>query len=123
MPWSPSFGDAVPDPRLDPVRDRAARLEHDAQACGYVLVETDFMAAQLGGVLWWRRWATPQEYAVVLTRLGEETREVAVGNDDLDIVARWAADGFTDGGATYAMVWLDQAESRRVHDEVFAHHH
>ncbi len=123
MPWSPSFDDAEPDPRLDPVRDRAARLEKAGELAGHVLVETDYLANQAGGVLWWRRWSRPVEYAVVLARIGEETSEAAVGNDDLGIVAAWAADGFTHAGTTYEMVWLDEAESRRVHDEVFGHHH
>jgi hypothetical protein len=123
MPWSPSFANVVPDSRLDPVRNRAARLEHAGSSAGYVLVETDYLAPQLGGLLWWRRWATPQEYAVVLTRMGEDVSEAAVGNADLGIVAVWAADGFTDRGTTYEMVWLDETESERVHREVFAHQH
>lgn len=123
MPWSPSFENAVPDPRLDAVRNRAARLEHAGETAGHVLVETDFMADQLGGLLWWRRWAAPREFAVVLTRIGDETSEAAVGNDDLGIVAAWARDGFQHAGTSYAMVWLDEAESRRVHDDVFKHDH
>ncbi|MCW2787515.1 MAG: hypothetical protein JWP74_4032 [Marmoricola sp.] len=124
MPWSPSFEGAVPDPRLDPVRSRAARLELEGQPVGHLLVETDFMAAKSGGFAWWRRWSAPLEYAVVLTRLADgETRETWVANHDLGIVAAWAADGYQDAGTTYAMVWLDEADSLRVHDEVFAHQH
>lgn len=124
MPWSPSFANVVPDPRLDPYRGRAARLLDGDDVVGHVLVETDYSAESLGGVLWWRRWAVPVEFAIVFTQIGEaEARTTGVGTGDLDIFNRWAEVGYDDAGRRLSAVWLDESESQRVHDEVFAHEH
>lgn len=124
MPWSPSFEDAQPDPRLTAYRGRAARLTEGDQTAGYVLVETDFTAEARGGLLWWRRWSTPAEFAIVFTKVGDdEPRTTAVSPADFALFEHWAQDGYDDQGRKLAVVWLDDAESERVHHEVFAHQH
>ena len=124
MPWSPSFADASGDVRLDPYRGRAAELRDGDQVVGHVLVETDFRAERAGGLLWWRRWSPPAEFAIVFTRVGEvEPTTTAVAPADLDLFDRWAASGYVDAGRVLTPVWLDDAGSQRVHDEVFAHQH
>jgi hypothetical protein len=124
VPWSPTYDDAEPDPRLDPYRDRAARLMDGGSVAGYVLVETDYRAELEGGALWGRRWARPVELAIVLTKLGDaEPRTAGVDPADFDLFDRWARAGYDDNGRILQVVWLDETESARVHDEVFAHQH
>lgn len=124
MPWSPSFDDAAPDPRLDPYRGRAAELTDGDRVVGHVLVETDYSAEGLGGALWWRRWAAPAEFAVVFTKIGDaEPRTTGVSPADFALFDHWAADGYDDAGRRLRVVWLDEEASARVHDEVFAHQH
>jgi len=38
-------------------------------------------------------------------------------------VGAWAAGTHTEGGTTYGLTWLGDAESDRVHHEVFGHQH
>lgn len=124
MPWSPAFSDAVFDPRLDSYRNRAARLMVDGRVAGYVLVESDFRAECRGGMLWWRKWAAPSEFAVIFTRTGEDEPVVStVEAEDFAIFERWNESGFVDAGLRLTPVWLDDAESQQVHDGVFAHQH
>lgn len=124
MPWSPTYDAAVADPRMDPYRSRAARLMAGETVAGHVLVESDFRADLEGGALWWRRWGTPYEFAVVFTRIGAaEPDVVALDPADVGLFDQWAEHGYADGGRTLQVVWLDEAESARVHDDVFAHEH
>lgn len=124
MPWSPSFANAQPDPRLDPYRGRAAVATQYGEPAGHVLVETDFLSERLSGQLWWRRWETPVEYAQVHTHFSSSSAPTWVLPTDIDArVAEWAAGTYTDGGTTYGLTWLDAAESERVHREVFGHQH
>ncbi|MET3962633.1 hypothetical protein ABIE44_002567 [Marmoricola sp. OAE513] len=126
MPWSPSFEGAVPDPRLDPYRGRAARLSRDGVASGHVLVETDYLADRLSGWLWWRRWQDPTEFPVVMTKLddGSFDSDDWVRPERIDaLLATWAAGRDEVQGTTYEITWLDQQESDRVHHEVFGHQH
>ncbi|MCZ4499975.1 MAG: hypothetical protein JWQ74_2530 [Marmoricola sp.] len=124
MPWSPSYDDAAPDPRLDPFRGRAGVLSLDGTEVGHVLVETDFGATRSGGALWWSRWE-PGEFAVVVTRIGTELGEdLWLMPEQLDgPVTRWAAGEHDHAGTTYAVTWLDEAGSDQAHREVFGHHH
>ncbi|MCX6397339.1 MAG: hypothetical protein NTV23_12695 [Propionibacteriales bacterium] len=124
MPWSPSFEDAVPDPRLDPYRNRVAQLMDGDVVAGHVLVETDYRAEVRGGFLWWRRWASPTEFALLFTRVGAaETRTTALGPADFALFDRWSTDGYVDDTRVLDVLWLDENTSRRLHDEVFAHQH
>ena len=125
MSWKPSFEHARPDPRLDLYRGRAGRLSRDGVEAGHVLVEADYLAPQIGGHLWWRRWGPPAEFAKVDTLLADGTYDDAwVIGDDLDPeLDDWGAGRFRFGGTTYELTWLDDAASARVHHEVFGHHH
>jgi len=124
MPWSPSFDKAQPDPRLDPFRGRAAVATRYGEPAGHVLVETDFLSERVSGQLWWRRWATPREYVQVHTHLGGSAAPTWVLPTEIgDRVAEWSAGTYHDGGTTYGLTWLDDAESERVHREVFHHQH
>lgn len=125
MPWSPSYDDASPDPRLDLFRGRAGVLSLDGADVGHVLVETDLVAHLEGGRLWWRRWGATEEFALVSARIDDGGYDGdMLMPDELDgPTTRWALGEFDHGSTTYAVRWLDQAESDRVHHEVFGHHH
>lgn len=124
MPWSPSFESAQPDPRLDPFRGRAAVATRYGEPAGHLLVHTDFLAEQLGGRLWWRRWARPVEFAEVHAAFGTLITIEQVLPAGVDaLVAEWAAGTYTADGTRYGLTWLDEAGSERVHREVFGHQH
>jgi hypothetical protein len=124
MPWSPSFTDAVPDPRLDAYRGRAARLTDADVVVGHVLVESDFRADVTAGMFWWSKWGPSSEFAIIFARLGESEAEVtAVDADDLGLFDQWATNGYADGDRRLKVSWLDADESARVHAEVFGHQH
>jgi hypothetical protein len=124
MPWSPSFEKAQPDPRLDRFRGRAAVATRYGEPAGHLLVETDYLSEKLSGALWWRRWATPVEYAQVHTLLDGTPGTTWVMPADIgDTVAEWAAGTHTERGTTYGLTWLDQAGSDHVHRDVFGHQH
>jgi len=124
MPWSPSFENAPTDPRLDPYRGRAAVATRYGEPAGHLLVHTDFLAEQLGGRLWRRRWAKPVEFAEVHVFLdGSLAIEQVLPADLDDRVAQWVAGTYFVAGTTYGLTWLDATESERVHREVFGHHH
>lgn len=125
MPWSPSFDhDAPADPRLDAYRGRAGRISLEGDDVGYVLVETDVARLKAGGMLWWSRWEPPQECAVVSVYRDEQVHDgLTFVTDELtEQLGLWGT-GSIDLGVVHDVAWLDQAESDRVHHEVFGHHH
>lgn len=126
MSWSPSFADAQPDPRLDPYRGRVAVATRYGEPAGHLLVETDYLAERISGRLWWRRWATPTEYAQVFTQFPEHpsTEPTWVLPAEIDeLVAIWATGRHIEDGTAYGITWLGAAEAERVHREVFRHQH
>jgi hypothetical protein len=124
MPWKPSFDEARPDPRLDAVRGRAAELLLDGEVAGHLLVETEYGANRSGGRLWWQRWETPHEFAIVLTDFGNDHAHSAwVQPEDFTVFDQWETDGFDEHGTRFTVRWLDEDASSRVHTEVFGHHH
>jgi hypothetical protein len=59
------------DPRLDPYRDRTGLLTDEAGtefATVFVRVETWW--TQVGGFLWWRKWASPRDVPQVFYLIG-----------------------------------------------------
>lgn len=124
MPWNPSFDAPAHDPRLDPYRGRAGVLSLEGADVGHVLVETDVAQLKAGGMLWWSRWEPPQECAIVSLHLdGDVLDGLTHVQDDLtDRIAQWDR-GVDERGPTYQVRWLEDAESERVHREVFGHHH
>jgi hypothetical protein len=125
MPWSPPFDeDGSPDPRLDPYRGRAARLSLDGEPSGYLLVETQEARFKAGGFAWWSRWDPAEEIAVVATQVGDTDETSALVRDGLAAaIASWGRGQHTIRGTAYDVSWLDEAESDRVHREIFGHHH
>lgn len=63
MPWKPSFAGPLPrDPVWEPFRDTVARLTFQGRTVGYLAFHVTHSARQVGGWLWWRRWAAPVEH-------------------------------------------------------------
>jgi hypothetical protein len=121
VPWRPPLGDADPDHRFDPYRERAGRLFSDEHEAGFVFVRLTSAVIQLGGVLWWRRWSAPyevvQEYYALST--GWFTDTVTDADDLADEVLDWSAGRLNLGGELYRVEWLDDEESTLARDEVF----
>ena len=113
------------DPRLDPYRDRACRLLADGEPTGYVLVETQEAQLKLGGALWWTRWDEPEEMAVLAVLLDGDIADgqTYVREELTALLEDWSRGLFVTSRATYEVEWLDDAETARVHTEVFGHHH
>ena len=61
VPFNPSPGCAVPDPRFDPYRERAGALSREGEPVGLLYLRFDTCWTQVGGHLWWRRWSEPKE--------------------------------------------------------------
>ncbi|MFB9688332.1 hypothetical protein [Amycolatopsis plumensis] len=121
MPWHPPPGDADPDHRFDPYRERAGRLFTDGGEAGFVFVRLTTAAAQLGGALWWRRWSIPfemvQEYYSLTD--GRFTDIVTNADDLADELLDWSAGRLGVGNEVYRVEWLGDEESKLVRDEVF----
>ncbi len=114
MPWYPSFEQAVPDPRLDPYRNRVGRLTCDGALAAWILVETGFEAEELGGHLWWRRFGPLREFVVdyVTVNHGQEEWDLLISGEALDArLTEWDQGKFSLGNRTYSVEWLEVEES------------
>ena len=56
MPRKPDLSRHVPDPRLDPYRERVARVFRGGEEVGLLLVRVDVYAEAESGRWWWTRW-------------------------------------------------------------------
>ncbi|QGN45618.1 hypothetical protein ACN26Y_04640 [Micromonospora sp. WMMD558] len=109
------------DPRLDPFRERAARLVRNGEpvATLYLRVETCWW--QPGGRLWWRTWSEAKEqvHGFVLMQAGVFD-DFIVDVDDLDDeLPDWADNRFHYRGEALTAQWLDDRSSRTVRIDVF----
>ena len=113
----------VPDPCLDPFRDRAARATLPDGRSGVLYVESDRLATLESGHLWWRRWSAPYEIAILWLDLPDGVCTDIWLSDDAAIEAeteQWARrewTGIRQGGRPapiYALEWLGDEESRRI---------
>ncbi len=115
MPWNPSFVGAMPDPRLDPYRNRVAEVHDEKGLYAHLVVGTDFRSEQERGHLWWRRWGRPQEFAVCYLTSPDGKSLVSdfwVDPDSLeDELADWARNRFEYAGETYVLHWLSAEAS------------
>ena len=119
MPWSPGWP-PISDPRLDPYRDQVAVLERDGVTVGHVLILTEGVSTQIGGLLWWRRWAT-QELPWVFVGLADGVSfEIPVSEEELaDALLHWDRDQFRLSGELVTMRWLTQDEAIDVAPRAF----
>lgn len=113
----------VPDPRLDPFRDRAARATLPDGRSGVLYVESVRLATLESGHLWWRCWSAPYENAILWLDLPDGVCTDIWLSDGAAIEAeteQWARrewTGVRQGGRPapiYALEWLGDEESRRI---------
>ncbi|MEU8817972.1 hypothetical protein [Actinoplanes sp. NPDC048796] len=121
MPFRPPPGDAPPDPRLDPFRERAGVLFDEGEQVGLLFLRVESFWWQVGGHLWWRRWSGPGETVYGYLEFSHGGFDDFV--EDLDAVADelddWRDGRFEYGGETYTVRWLDEEESRHVRVTTF----
>lgn len=122
VPWLPSTPELVQDGRLDNYRGRVAVLVHAGHLLGHLLVSAEYMADQVSGRLWWRRWSEFTEVAVVHLRFTDQARTEVFWLDGLDLqteMQHWAS-GVT-GLANYPVKlrWLPKDQARLILNEDF----
>lgn len=122
VPWRPSReGEEQQDGRLDPYRERAAKLTTRGGRDATLFVRVETWWTSTGGRLWWRRWSAPYEipHGYVLFADGEFDDWV-VGHAELARdLADWSRDRLRYAGEVLDVEWLDAAASRHVRDQVF----
>lgn len=122
MPWSLPTEPPVHDPRLDPYRERVARLSKDGQHRGFLLVSVEQVVDRLGGRWWWSSWSPWREFvfAGVVFTDGYPPEDGFWVDQDLGAeLERWRRGEFRYLTGPFHLEWLDAAESLRVAQEVF----
>ena len=120
MPWkSPETEPPLP-PRLAEYANRVAELLEAGRPVGFLLVEPEAYATQLGGALWWRRWSECQWAAHLWLDPGDLDQGVyatdtLVAPEDLEAeLDTWDANRFTFAGQPLTLRWLTPDESTRI---------
>lgn len=119
--WKPPADlPSIPNPRIDPFRDRAGALTRldDGSAAGQVYIEVEQVSAQLGGGLWWRRWGPWRDSLLIYVEIGDEIDDISIGEPHIDDeIDEWRTGRFSHGDDEYAVEWLDDTETARVRTE------
>ncbi len=79
------------------------------------------IASQVGGHLWWRRWAPQCEVSAGFVLWEEDDTPDDWVDQPKDVaaeVALWSTGRFKWRGIEYSVSWTDDDESRRVRDDV-----
>jgi hypothetical protein len=123
MPWSPCHDPLPAHPRLQRYAHRVAEVWRGQDEVGVLLVLPDAYWERTSGALWWRRWSAGRHAALLYLWLpcwGRPFTDAFVAPDDLAAeLDGWDAGRFQFDGATYALTWLDEDESRRLAAERF----
>lgn len=134
MTWNPRRAIPPMPSRLAVYANRVAEISRDRQPVGFVLVQPEPCAMQVGGALWWRRWSEFRWAAHLWITFpdfgldGEQPRmawservsdfratDTIVSPEDLDAeLDDWDANRFMFVGEQLALRWLDADESARV---------
>ena len=123
MPWRPDYPN--PPHRLDRYAFLAGELRSpDGTDAGHVLVLPMVFWTQIGGHLWWRRWADPKTTADVWVAAAAVQHPFHLGwfMDDLldEMLDLWDAGQVVVGkDLLYEVRWLDENHSRTIAREVF----
>lgn len=124
MPWRapPHKAGRNRDARLDPYRERGARLSsHDRDWNGTLFVRVETWSEQLGGHLWWRDWSDPYEVVHSYVRFSDGwSDDWIVGRDHLDgELGDWKQNKLVYLGKVIGIEWLDDTTSLEVRDREF----
>lgn len=120
MPRRPDFSEHRPDPRFDRYRERVGRLFRGEDEVGFVLVEVEPYAEQVGGHLWWTRWDKSRDVLWVWTLVDGTFSDSLVPDDAADAELRDYYEGRLQlYGDSLRVVWADEEESRRLRSTEF----
>jgi hypothetical protein len=120
MPWNPSHTEPALPPPLAVYANRVAEVLKDGRPVGFLLVEPEPYAEQVGGALWWRRWSEYRWAAHLWLNvpgldLDVDVADSLVAPEDLEAeLHHWDADRFMLVGELLSLRWLDAEESARV---------
>jgi hypothetical protein len=120
MPWKPQDAEPPLPSRLAAYADRVAEILNDGQPAGFMLVEPEAYATQIGGALWWRRWSAFRWAAHLWLDLrgldlGVDATDTLIAPEDLEAeLNEWDASRFTFAGQLVTLRWLEADESARI---------
>jgi hypothetical protein len=120
MPWNPPYAEPPVPSRLAAYANRVAEILKNGRPAGFMLVEPEAYAEQVGGALWWRRWSEFRWAAHVWLNLpgldvGVDATDTLIAPGDLEAeLEDWDASRFTFAGQLVPLRWLDADESARV---------
>ncbi len=120
MPWNPPYAEPPLPSQLAAYANRVAEISQDGRPVGFMLVEPEAYAEQVGGALWWRRWSEMRWAAHVWLNLpgldvGVDATDTLIAPEDLEAeLDDWDAGRFTFAGQLVTLRWLDADESARV---------
>ncbi|MGW6283204.1 hypothetical protein [Kribbella sp. NPDC055071] len=120
MPWNAPYDEPPVPTRLAPYANRVAELLQEGRLVGFLLVESEAYAEQLGGALWWRRWSEYRWAAHLWLTFrnldfGIDATDTLTAPDDLDAeLDDWDANRFRFTGRLLTLRWLDPDESARA---------
>lgn len=109
-------------PRLDPDRERVARLNRDGDHRGFLLVSVEQVWDRLGGRWWWTSWSPWREFVIAEVVFTDDypPDDNFWVDQDLDAeLARWRHGDFRYLTGPFTMEWLNAEESLKVAQEVF----
>ncbi len=115
MPRQPDFSQHVPDPGLEPYRDRVARLFRGEDEVGLLLVRIDAYAEAESGWWWWTRWGRPSDLLALFWTVDGEVSDSLVGHVSHQDIEReledYAAGRFRLRGEVLRASWTTPEES------------
>lgn len=120
MTWNPSHIEPSMPPRLAVFAKQVAEVLKDGLPAGFLLVEPESYAEQVGGVLWWRRWSEYRWAAHLWLKvpgldLGVDVTDSVVAPEDLEgELDDWEADRFVFVGELLSLRWLGAEQSAKV---------
>lgn len=120
MPRRPDFSQHRPDPRFDRYRERVGRLFRGEDEVGFVLVEVEPYAEQVGGHLWWSRWDTSRDVLWLWTIVDGAFSDTLLPEDAADEeLQNYDAGLFEYYGEQLRVLWTDEPESRHLRSTEF----
>lgn len=120
MSYRPDFSAHRPSASLAQYQDRVGRLYRDEREVGCVLVLVEASSQVVGGRLWWRRWAPPEDALNLWTVIDGQFGDHWVPEDAIAAeLADYDAGRFAFYGEPLQVVWTDADESVRLRKHHF----